>query len=69
MVWGVTPMLQPEIPVTDEAVDEALSSAKKGLLQEGELAVITAGVPMGIPGTTNMIEVRPVSRYWFEDCP
>ena len=62
LVWGVTPMLQPEIPVTDEAVDKALSSVReKGLLQEGELAVITAGVPMGIPGTTNMIEVHPVS--------
>lgn len=63
LVWGVTPMLQPEIPVTDEAVDKALSSVReKGLLQEGELAVITAGVPMGIPGTTNMIEVHPVSK-------
>jgi len=63
LVWGVTPMLQPEIPVTDEAVEKALSSAKeKNLLREGELAVVTAGVPMGIPGTTNMIEVRPVSK-------
>jgi pyruvate kinase len=56
-------MIQPQISTTDEAVESALASAKeKNLLKEGELAVVTAGVPMGIPGTTNMIEVRPVSK-------
>lgn len=63
LVWGVIPMIQPQISTTDEAVERALASAKeKNLLKEGELAVVTAGVPMGIPGTTNMIEVRPVSK-------
>jgi pyruvate kinase len=63
LVWGVIPMIQPQISTTDEAVESALASAKeKNLLKEGELAVVTAGVPMGIPGTTNMIEVRPVSK-------
>jgi pyruvate kinase len=63
LVWGVIPMIQPQISTTDEAVERALASAKeRNLLKEGELAVVTAGVPMGIPGTTNMIEVRPVSK-------
>ncbi|MFA5699410.1 MAG: pyruvate kinase [Sphaerochaeta sp.] len=56
--WGVTPILIDEL----ESVDELLLFApeylkKEGLVSKGEAVVITAGVPVGSSGKTNMIKV------------
>ena len=57
--WGVTPILMPYARSTDELVELAVSSAEKaGLIRSGDLVVITAGVPVGVSGTTNMIRVH-----------
>jgi pyruvate kinase len=46
---------------SDELVDLAVDAAEEaGLVKNGDLVVITAGVPVGIAGTTNMIRVKQV---------
>ncbi len=62
MSWGVTPVLVEEKNDVFDLFDHAVEVAKeKGVLQSGDIAVITSGVPMGISGTTNMIKVATVS--------
>ena len=58
LVWGVVPLLSESMRDTDEMIDKALTEAlKSGLVQRGQKVVITAGVPVGVPGTTNLIKV------------
>lgn len=58
LLWGVTPLLIKEEDTTEELFADAVSEAMKaGLVHSGDKVVITAGVPMGITGNTNMIRV------------
>lgn len=57
--WGVVPMLVNEKEVTDELFNHAVEVAEKNkIVRPGEIVVITAGVPLGISGTTNMLKVH-----------
>ena len=59
--WGVEPELTPMVKHTDEMVmqaDTLLLSTKR--CTEGELVVIVAGSPPGIPGSTNAMRVHRV---------
>ncbi|MGN0475369.1 MAG: PEP-utilizing enzyme, partial [Acutalibacteraceae bacterium] len=57
--WGVTPLLIPEKKSTDELFDCSAKVAEDaGLIRSGDLTVITAGVPIGISGTTNLLKVH-----------
>ncbi len=59
--WGVTPLVMPYAHNTDELIDLSVETAEKaGLVKAGDLVVVTAGVPVGISGTTNMIKVHLV---------
>lgn len=59
MAWGVTPLLIPVEHDTFELFNHAIQAVEKaGYLQDGELAVLTAGVPLGTSGTTNLIKVQ-----------
>ncbi len=59
LCWGVVPLLMKPGANTDELIANATRAAiEAGLLQAGNLVVITAGVPSGVPGTTNMIKVQ-----------
>lgn len=61
--WGVTPMVLAEEKDTDNLFDHAVDTAQKaGLVEQGDLAVLTAGVPLGISGTTNLIKVHVVGH-------
>lgn len=61
LVWGVESTLIPSDQDTEAAVISSLEAARKtGLVQRGERVVITAGVPAGIKGQTNMVQVRTV---------
>ncbi len=61
MVWGVLPWVGGRVASADQVIDEAsLAALASGLVREGEKVVITAGVPVGITGTTNMIKVQTV---------
>ncbi|MBQ7596242.1 MAG: pyruvate kinase [Clostridia bacterium] len=59
--WGVVPVLCEEKQNTDELFDHAVSvSVNAGILKPGDIAVITAGIPLGTSGTTNMLKVQRV---------
>lgn len=59
--WGVTPLIMPYANSTDELISMAVETAEKaGLIQSGSMVVVTAGVPVGVSGTTNMIKVHLV---------
>ena len=61
MSWGVIPLMCDEKNNTDELFDHAVSVAlKNGLVRRGDIVVLTAGIPLGISGTTNMIKVDTV---------
>ncbi len=59
--WGVVPLMSKEMTTTDELFQHAVDCATAaGLLETGDLVVITAGVPVGISGTTNLLKVHIV---------
>lgn len=59
--WGIEAGLMDEKTNTDELIKHALDvSLKKGWLNKGDLVVVTAGVPLGISGTTNLLKVERV---------
>jgi len=61
LVWGVMPLLVAETRGTDEMIEAAVQTAlASGLIKCGDLVVITAGIPVGVPGTTNMLKVHIV---------
>jgi pyruvate kinase len=63
MSWGVYPLLVNEKTKTDDLFDSAVDTAEAaGYVKPGELTVITAGVPLGISGTTNLIKVHVVGH-------
>lgn len=61
--WGVKPYLVREASSTDEMFDMGVDKAlESGLVHNGDLVVITAGVPIGISGTTNILKVHIVGK-------
>ncbi len=59
--WGVYPVLLEEKQDAFELFEHAIKSAEElGLLEKGDIAVLTAGVPLGTSGTTNMLKVEIV---------
>ncbi len=59
--WGITPIRIDEMESTDDLFHHAVEKAlEKGLVHYGDLVVITAGIPIGISGTTNMLKVQIV---------
>jgi pyruvate kinase len=63
LTWGVTPVLCPPVESTDEMFHTATRVSKEaGLIGDGDLVVITAGVPVGVSGTTNLLRVETVGE-------
>lgn len=61
--WGVTPMLIEEQNNSDELFQHSVDMAKqKGYVHNDDIVVITAGIPLGQSGTTNMLKVQKVSN-------
>lgn len=61
LLWGVSPLCIREESTSEELFANAVKEAKKaGYVKKGDIVVITAGVPLGIAGTTNMIHVVEV---------
>ena len=59
--WGVYPTMTAPAANTDELLAAAVEACKRaGYLHNGDLAVITAGVPVGRSGTTNLLKVEVV---------
>ncbi len=62
LVWGVHPVKGKVVNSTDEMLQSAIDSALASkTVRHGDLVVITAGVPVGQPGTTNLIKVHVIS--------
>lgn len=62
LLWGVSPLMIKKESNTDALFADAVAAAKKaGYVKAGDIVVITAGVPLGTAGTTNMIHVVEVN--------
>ncbi|WP_405382794.1 pyruvate kinase [Phascolarctobacterium sp.] len=63
LYWGVEPLLGPYSANTDEMIEMSLQCAlRNGAISYGASVVITAGVPIGTPGSTNLIKVVTVGN-------
>jgi pyruvate kinase len=59
--WGVTPIEIPETRDVEELWERSVIAARdRGLVEEGDTVVITAGTAVNIPGSTNVIKVELV---------
>jgi pyruvate kinase len=63
LIWGATPLIIPECYDTDELTAVSSSAAvKAGLLREGDMTVVTAGIPLGQSGSTNLLKVYVIGE-------
>ncbi len=70
LCWGVTPVRLSEMSDINVAAREAVNvCVREKLLPEGELVVITAGVPVGRPGSTNVVEVLTTGQVLLSGTP
>jgi pyruvate kinase len=61
LVWGVYSKVAPQANSTDEMLDLAVEAAvDTGIVKHGDLVVITAGVPVGETGSTNLMKIHMV---------
>lgn len=59
--WGITPLLMQREETEEELFEEAIRVGKEaGYIGKGDRVVLTAGVPLGVSGKTNMIRVVEV---------
>ncbi len=57
--WGVVPLLCESSDSTDEMIKATFQAVREsGLVKKGQKVVITAGVPVGVPGTTNLVKAE-----------
>lgn len=63
LVWGVYPVTGNVAKSTDEMLDNSVDVAlNTGIVKPGDLVVITAGVPVGECGTTNIMKIHVVGN-------
>ena len=58
MAWGVHPVRIEDVAGVTQMVDNAVECARKeGLAEHPDHIVITAGMPFGTPGATNLLRI------------
>jgi pyruvate kinase len=63
LIWGVSPLMIPACQDTDELTAASTSAAvEANLLRQGDITVITAGIPLGQTGSTNLLKVYVVGE-------
>lgn len=63
LYWGVQPLLLAKEDDADALFNSAVTAAEEaGLVSRGDLTVLTAGVPLGVTGTTNLIKVQVAGK-------
>lgn len=63
LVWGVYPVIATESDATDDLIEHSIdASIDNGFIGDGDLIVITTGIPVGVAGSTNMIKVQRVGE-------
>ena len=61
LVWGVMPIRKPELVELEEIFELAREVAlETNIAKRGDLVVITAGLPLRVPGSTNLVRVQSV---------
>ncbi|KJS15850.1 MAG: pyruvate kinase [Peptococcaceae bacterium BRH_c4b] len=61
LIWGVYPIYMERARDTDSMISSAIEmSLNEGVINPGDLVVVTAGVPVSVHGTTNLIKVHTV---------
>ncbi len=65
--WGVIPVMCPEQKDTDALFTAAVQAAleQSHILKDGDLVVLTAGLPLGVSGTTNLLKVQTVGSTFL----
>ena len=62
-MWGVEPLLTPRHATTDEMIRQVVAVARKaGHIADGDLVVITAGLPLPARGRTNLLKLHIVGE-------
>ncbi|MEL7648052.1 MAG: pyruvate kinase [Sedimentibacter sp.] len=65
--WGVYPIQISKLNSTDEIIDKSVDKALElGYIENGDLTIITAGVPVGVSGSTNLLKVHIVSELLYK---
>ena len=65
--WGVIPLMIEEKTQAEELFDYAVDAAEAaGIISKGDVVVLTAGVPLGVSGTTNLIKVQVAGHILVE---
>ena len=63
MCWGVYPVMARHLQNSDELLLHAVDCAKQiDAVEDGDLVVIAAGVPLDTPGSTNLLKVEVVGK-------
>ena len=63
LVWGVLPVMVDKIDSTDKMIEQSTEKLLAyGLAKPGDKIVLTAGIPWGISGTTNMIKIQEIPK-------
>lgn len=63
LVWGVYPVKTEMTESTDQVIDSSITVAmESGYVDEGDLVVLTAGIPVGVVGTTNLLKVHTIGK-------
>jgi pyruvate kinase len=63
LIWGVTPIITNNVTSTDEMIDRIITDALlSGFVHHGQKVVITAGIPVGVSGITNLIKVEVLNN-------
>lgn len=67
LIWGVYPVIAEKPKTTDDLLNNAIKVGKENkLIETGDIIVITAGIPVGVRGSTNMIKVHRVEEESIE---
>lgn len=63
LVWGVYSLICPFTTDVEESVSNSLSIVQEeGLIKGGDNVVFTSGIPLGVPGSTNLVQVYTVGE-------
>jgi pyruvate kinase len=67
LTWGVFPVKTEKMKATDEVIEQSVQKAlAENYIKNGDLVVVTAGVPVGVAGSTNLIKVHVVSELLYK---
>lgn len=65
--WGVYPIVSETFESTDELIEKTTAAAEtQGFVQEGDLVVVSAGIPVNHSGSTNMMKIHVIGEVLLE---